>query len=161
MSNARRQWSIDWRQVLGTSAGAALATLLLSRLGMAGTIVGAAATPIIITLSSAALSRESERAHMGFKRLKRERGPSGFRLMEVGAAAGVSHSVILHHFGSREALLSAVVQRALGTLRDDLLSALATGDGNDGAMRMFVSSGSFRYGNDAPASVTAIRRTSW
>ncbi|CFS39500.1 Uncharacterised protein [Mycobacterium tuberculosis] len=29
-------------------------------------------------------------------------------------------------------------------------------DGNDGAIRMFLSSGSFRYGNDAPASVTAI-----
>ena len=28
--------------------------------------------------------------------------------------------------------------------------------GNVGAIRMFLSSGSFRYGNDAPASVTAM-----
>ena len=28
--------------------------------------------------------------------------------------------------------------------------------GKVGAIRMFLSSGSFRYGNDAPASVTAI-----
>lgn len=51
-------------------------------------------------------------------------GPAGLRLQEVAKDAGVAHPTILHHFGSREGLLHAVVQRALGALREDLLSEL-------------------------------------
>src|SRR6478736_553059 len=39
-------------------------------------------------------------------------GPSGIRLQEVAADAGVSHPTVLHHFGSREALVQAVIVRA-------------------------------------------------
>jgi TetR/AcrR family transcriptional regulator, repressor for neighboring sulfatase len=28
-------------------------------------------------------------------------GPEGFRLQDIAAAAGISHPLILHHFGSR------------------------------------------------------------
>lgn len=51
-------------------------------------------------------------------------GPAGMRLQEVAADAGVSHPTILHHFGSREGLVHAVVQRALGTLHADLMREL-------------------------------------
>jgi len=37
-------------------------------------------------------------------------------LQEIAADVGVSHSTILHHFGSREALVEAVVTRALDGL---------------------------------------------
>lgn len=40
--------------------------------------------------------------------------------------------------------------------RPSIASRTSDGDGNVGAMRMFLSSGSLRYGKDAPASVTAI-----
>ena len=32
-------------------------------------------------------------------------GPGGIRLQEVAADVGVSHSTVLHHFGSREGLV--------------------------------------------------------
>lgn len=57
-------------------------------------------------------------------------GPSGIRLQEVAAAAGVSHPTVLHHFGSREALVKAVTARALDAIHRDLVEAIgsATGD---------------------------------
>ena len=52
-------------------------------------------------------------------------GPAGLRLQELAAEMGVSHPAILHHFGSREGLVSAVVQRAIGNLQQDLMAAIA------------------------------------
>lgn len=40
-------------------------------------------------------------------------GPDGVRIAELARALGVTHPAILHHFGSREALVEAVVARAL------------------------------------------------
>ena len=51
-------------------------------------------------------------------------GPAGLRLQEVAADAGIAHPTILHHFGSREALIHAVVQRALDGLYKDLMHEL-------------------------------------
>jgi len=51
-------------------------------------------------------------------------GPAGLRLQEVAADAGVAHPTILHHFGSREGLVHAVVQRALAALYADLMHEL-------------------------------------
>lgn len=54
------------------------------------------------------------------KRL-REFGPGGIKLQELAADVGVSHPAILHHFGSRDGLVEAVVRRALDSLREDIL----------------------------------------
>ena len=54
------------------------------------------------------------------KRL-RELGPAGIRLQELAADVGMSHPAILHHFGSRDGLVRAVVRRALDTLREAVL----------------------------------------
>ena len=51
-------------------------------------------------------------------------GPAGIRLQEVAADVGVSHPTVLHHFGSREGLMEAVVARALESLHAGLLSAV-------------------------------------
>lgn len=51
-------------------------------------------------------------------------GPAGLRLQEVAADVGIAHPTILHHFGSREALIHAVVQRALDALYTDLMKEL-------------------------------------
>jgi len=59
-------------------------------------------------------------------------GPGGIRLQEVAADVGVSHPTVLHHFGSREALIEAVVARALNSLSNGLLGAVrATTDDDD------------------------------
>lgn len=55
-----------------------------------------------------------------------ERGPAEVRLDEIAAEIGVSRQAVLHHFGSREALMRAVVEVAwVGLFRD--LGALAAG----------------------------------
>jgi AcrR family transcriptional regulator len=51
-------------------------------------------------------------------------GPAGIRLQEVAADVGVSHPTVLHHFGSREGLVEAVVARALDSLSSGLLGAV-------------------------------------
>ncbi|MGO8994131.1 MAG: TetR/AcrR family transcriptional regulator [Polyangiaceae bacterium] len=53
-------------------------------------------------------------------------GPAGIRLQEVAADVGVSHPTVLHHFGSREGLIEAVVARALESLHAGLLEAVQT-----------------------------------
>jgi AcrR family transcriptional regulator len=64
-----------------------------------------------------------------------EAGPGGIRLQQIAEDVGVSHPAILHHFGSREGLVHAVVERALVDLQADLVKALQPADGSlpDGA----------------------------
>jgi AcrR family transcriptional regulator len=60
-------------------------------------------------------------------------GPAGIRLQEVAADAGVSHPTVLHHFGSREQLVRAVVARSVQSIGAALVDAISrsTGDGAD------------------------------
>jgi AcrR family transcriptional regulator len=59
-------------------------------------------------------------------------GPEGLRLTELARELRVSHPAILHHFGSREGLVAAVVQQAMRSLSADLLEAItAAGDAPD------------------------------
>src|SRR5947209_17945464 len=55
-------------------------------------------------------------------------GPEGLRLQEIAAAAGISHPLILHHFGSREGLVRALTQQAVTELRDRLIAALGSAE---------------------------------
>jgi AcrR family transcriptional regulator len=56
------------------------------------------------------------------KRLS-EVGPAGVRLQEIAADVGMTHPTILHHFGSREGLVNAVVQRSLVAVQQDVMRA--------------------------------------
>ena len=55
-----------------------------------------------------------------------EAGPAGIRLQEVAADVGVSHPTVLHHFGSREALVEAVVGQKVDALREELVAAITS-----------------------------------
>jgi TetR/AcrR family transcriptional regulator, repressor for neighboring sulfatase len=55
-------------------------------------------------------------------------GPEGLRLQDIAAGAGISHSLILHHFGSREGLVRALTRQAVAELRDKLVAAMAAGE---------------------------------
>src|SRR5438309_8707772 len=55
-------------------------------------------------------------------------GPEGLRLQEIAAAAGISHPLILHHFGSREGLVRALTQQAVAELRDKLIAAMGSAE---------------------------------
>lgn len=56
-------------------------------------------------------------------------GPAGIRLQEVAADVGVSHPTVLHHFGSREALVKAVIERSFAALHADLVIAIQASSG--------------------------------
>lgn len=55
-------------------------------------------------------------------------GPAGLRLQDVAADVGVSHPTVLHHFGSREGLVEAVVARSISALNRTLFDAMRTFD---------------------------------
>jgi AcrR family transcriptional regulator len=70
------------------------------------------------------------------ERLQKD-GPASLRLQDVAHDIGVSHPAILHHFGSREALLNAVVDRAMRRLETSLLASFeAAGHGAPDGVHM-------------------------
>src|ERR1700683_947293 len=54
-------------------------------------------------------------------------GPDGLRLQDIAAAAGISHPLILHHFGSRAGLVRALTREAAPELKDKLIAAITEG----------------------------------
>jgi AcrR family transcriptional regulator len=67
-------------------------------------------------------------------------GPGGIRLQEVAADAGVSHPTVLHHFGSREQLVKAVVLRSIRSISADLVEAIGRSTGEDADLEAMVES---------------------
>lgn len=59
-------------------------------------------------------------------------GPASIRLQEVAADVGVGHPTVLHHFGSREALVDAVVRRALDNIHAQVLAAITESATDEG-----------------------------
>ena len=59
----------------------------------------------------------------------REVGPGGIRLQEVAKQVGVGHPTVLHHFGSREGLIDAVVERSLASVQAGLFEAITASEG--------------------------------
>jgi AcrR family transcriptional regulator len=81
---------------------------------------------------AARVRRSAEAAHEQIldaadKRLA-EHGPRGIRLQDIAQDVGVSHPTILHHFGSREGLVEAVVDRALASLQSRVIASFAAGN---------------------------------
>lgn len=58
------------------------------------------------------------------ERILKETGPGAIRLQHVAELVGVSHPTVLHHFGTREALVEAVVQRAFAAVQADVIAAI-------------------------------------
>jgi len=79
-------------------------------------------------------------------------GPAGLRLQEIAADVGVSHPTVLHHFGSREVLVRAVLAREVQRMEEELVAAVlalpvdasAPVEVLRRAMDAFVASGSAR-----------------
>lgn len=60
-----------------------------------------------------------------------ECGPEEIRLQDIAADLGISHPAILHHFGSREALMRELSRHAFASLNADLVEALEQGSSRD------------------------------
>lgn len=54
-------------------------------------------------------------------------GPADVKLKPIAQAAGVTHSGLLYHFGSRSGLLKALFQRVTARLRDEVITEVAGG----------------------------------
>lgn len=57
-------------------------------------------------------------------------GPSGIRLQEVAAEAGVAHPTVLHYFGTRAGLVKAVITRSLASINARLAEAISQSTGD-------------------------------
>jgi AcrR family transcriptional regulator len=55
-------------------------------------------------------------------------GPEALRLTDLARQLSVSHPAILHHFGSREGLVAAVVRHSFQVLSAELIQALNSGE---------------------------------
>jgi hypothetical protein len=115
-----REPLVRWEELLPTALGAALAALVLSRLGVAGTIIGSACTPVIITLTSAVISRQIEyaRERAASRSVKRreswwqrfsERLPRGRRLLAALATAAAAFAIVAVLITVAEALTGKAV----------------------------------------------------
>lgn len=73
------------------------------------------------------LSREQARDQILDTALRhlREHGPQALKLTVLAKEIGVSHQAILHHFGSRDGLVAAVVRRAVAQLQAELIGGLS------------------------------------
>ncbi len=65
-------------------------------------------------------------------------GPSGIRLQEVAADAGVSHPTVLHHFGSRDLLVKAVIARSLQAINATLVEAIGASSGDEAQLEAMI-----------------------
>lgn len=80
-------------------------------------------------------------------------GPAGLRLQEIAREIGISHPAILHHFGSREGLVKAVVERTLARIEAEVVGTLAKGTVNletayqtlDAVVRSLSDKGAARF----------------
>jgi AcrR family transcriptional regulator len=71
----------------------------------------------------------------------RRDGPSAIRLQDVAATVGMSHPTVLHHFGSREGLLDAVVAQSMESVHLGLQEGLKAAPGEHNVRKLldFVS----------------------
>ena len=122
---------VNWGELLATCVASALATLVLSRLGVAGTILGAAVAPLIITLATTALSNEAGRAREAAGQLarkdgrRRSRDPERRRRLTAALATAVATTGILV---AGITFASAVTDEPIGDWGRDRGSGSRSGD---------------------------------
>ena len=57
-----------------------------------------------------------------------EAGPDALRVHDVAADVGISHPAVLHHFGSRDGLVRAVVERTVRRLKADMVRVIESAE---------------------------------
>lgn len=89
-------------------------------------------------------------------RLFAERGTAGVSIRDVAADAGVSASLVMHHYGSKQRLKAAVDERATAALAELIAGFSDVGLDEVSAMS-FASAFAERFGDDS-ALVPYLRR---
>jgi hypothetical protein len=117
-----RERLVRWDELLATCLASAIAAIVLSRLGVAGTVVGAALTPFIMTVGSAALAREIARARerlratsVGLRGMSWDRSalrvPRGRRLASALVTGGVAFLITVGVITLMEAVAGKPLDR--------------------------------------------------
>lgn len=88
-------------------------------------VEGAAKVPRTRRSATEARTRILEAAQRELLRV----GPQALRLTELARELEISHPAILHHFGSREGLVAAVVRHSMDGLSQQLMAALDAASG--------------------------------
>ena len=84
-----------------------------------------------------------------------EVGPAGIRLQDVAHEVGVSHPTVLHHFGTREGLIAAVVHRSVAGLHEDLVREIQKGAEGETSIEGMLHAAARVLGEGGHARVTA------
>jgi len=66
-------------------------------------------------------------------------GPEGLKIADVAKEAGITHSTVLHHFGSAAELQKALVERMTASLLGDILKTLDSDEIESGDVAQIVS----------------------
>jgi AcrR family transcriptional regulator len=85
-------------------------------------------------------------------------GPEGLRLTELAAELGISHPAILHHFGSREELVGAVVASASDRLNERLTATIANRGPEPRALLDMIAEFYGRAGNERLLAFLVLSR---
>lgn len=83
-------------------------------------------------------------------------GPSGLRLKEIARTVGISHPTVLHHFGSREQLVEAVVRKRIDDMKGEVLEALSGGMPSPEGVRAILDRLAELFGDGGHARVVAF-----
>lgn len=85
-----------------------------------------------------------------------EKGPQALKLADVATAAGVVHATVIHHFGSVDGVQTALMERMIRQLVDQVLAA---GGRADDSQRQGEAAGSALF--DAFEARGAARLAAW
>lgn len=91
------------------------------------------------------------------EKLFSEHGFAHVSVREISEEAGVTKSLIHHHFGAKEALWQAVKERAFGAYLNAQIDALTNAEASDGLLRSSIEM-YFRY---LEANPRLVRIMSW
>lgn len=82
-----------------------------------------------------------------------EVGPAGIRLLDVAREVGVSHPTVLHHFGSREGLIQAVIERSTTALHTEIVAEIVKHGGADVPVAAMLESAAKMLGPNGHARI--------
>ena len=91
------------------------------------------------------------------EKLFAEHGFAHVSVREISEAAGVTKSLIHHHYGAKDALWKAVKERAFGAYMDAQIEVLQSAEGGDGLLRRSIE----MYFGYLEANPRLVRIMSW
>jgi AcrR family transcriptional regulator len=88
------------------------------------------------------------------------RGYSNFRIAEVAKLSGVSHGGMIHHYPSKDALITAVLEHVTNTLQNKAQAKIREVTNEESAVKAIIESGKdFFFGTEFPIFLDLVLAT--